>query len=73
MQNTLDRADANGYEPASPCDRFPGLTKREHFAAQMLAAMLVDPQGVPGDILAKEAVRAADALLIELEKREVPS
>ncbi len=53
-----------------------GLTKREYFAAMALQGLMIDllvtadtsPDDIPDHVLAKEAVKAADALIIELNK-----
>jgi hypothetical protein len=65
-----------GDEPVfpRPCDPgemfFPGLTKREYFAAKAMQGLLSDPEVCPNSIqaLAGACVRYADALILELEK-----
>lgn len=47
-----------------------GLTKREHFAAMAMQGLVSVPNtGITVDGLAKRAVQAADALLLELENK----
>lgn len=48
----------------------PGLTKRELFIAMMLQAIVARGSIETYRDALKEAVQAADALLVELEKRE---
>ena len=51
---------------------FTGLTKREHFAAMAMQAMLSNPKEwmVMGADVAMSAIEAADALLKALETKE---
>ena len=59
----------NANQPAMPTStvytRGVGLTKREHFAGLVLQGLLAHTG--PRIILAKEAVKIADALLKELD------
>lgn len=50
---------------------FPGLTKREHIAIQLMAGMMSDPNMIGGrPEFAKSATEAAGALIAELNKPE---
>jgi len=64
----------NGKQPITPliqngCYSFEGLTKREYFAGLAMQGMLSNP-ATYGDreIMMIEAVKNADALLLELDK-----
>lgn len=63
-------AQNNGALPAAPTNSFRGLTKREVIAAQCMAASIAaDPDGeYDAASHAQMAVRAADVLLLELQK-----
>ena len=60
--------------PISGPDQSMGLTKREEIAARLFAGLLSNAHdkaySTDLDELVKTSVRAADYLLIELEKRE---
>lgn len=71
MPNPFEWAEDNSHQPAMPCCAYRGLTKREHLAGQMLAAMIASDDGMPMELRAKDAVSAAKLLLIELAKSEV--
>jgi len=60
-------------EPDHPGSIYPGLTKREHFAAMAMQGILSNPRWEGKDDylayqVASSAVRYADALLAELER-----
>lgn len=68
-QDTTNAAKRNGYTPARPWASHCGLSAREHFAAQFMAAYIsADTMNEPREDLASAAVRDADLLLIELAK-----
>ena len=49
-----------------------GLTKREYFAAMAMQGLLSDPElTAKPEVFAHEAVRHADALIVELNKGEL--
>lgn len=63
----------NADMPAMPCyrpDAFPGLTKREHFAAMVMQGFCAAPDTSDWSFedLAEAAVGLTDALLAELER-----
>lgn len=48
----------------------PGMTLRQYYAGKALAGMLSNPETIgPIDGYAHDAVKAADALIAELEKK----
>ena len=47
-----------------------GLTKREYFAAMALQGLLAQPSYLDFHLKAEKAVRLADALIEELNKKE---
>lgn len=60
-------APKTGHRPAFPDDESTGLSRREYIAAQVMAGyMTEDGPGIEAS--ASVAVRAADALLAELEQ-----
>lgn len=71
MPQNISDPFINGQMPAAPCDQYPGLSKREHFAAQFMAAYIANNDGEPTEMLASYATTAADALLLELAQSEV--
>jgi hypothetical protein len=73
FNQAFSAAQNNGGNPAAPTNSFRGMTKREAIAAQCMAASIAaDPDGeYESDAHARMAVRAADALLLQLQI-EVP-
>lgn len=67
-----DREEMLPYQFGNDDFVVPGLTKREHFAAMAMQGLCADPTlvGATTGDLARGAVKAADALLEELEKTE---
>ena len=52
--------------PASVTDPdLPGMSLRDYFAGQAISPMLVQAYGTTPDILAQQAYRIADAMLVE--------
>lgn len=69
----------NGDQPISPytpqrpwndesANGFPGLTKREYFAAMAMQGLLANDYKGSASIFAGKSVQMADALLAELKK-----
>ena len=71
MKNT-DRSAFPVDSPKDPCMvKNPGMTLREYYAGQALAGILAcSYQPANEELMAKKAVRLADALIAELDGGE---